>query len=106
MLLRTIPPLMVCKQTTAGQRDVGPVTASAIIATAGDASQFKNGREFAAWLGLTPLNRSSGGKEKLGRITTLSAQSRLPAGIPDAAVAARIADGMDGSCFNRRRNAP
>jgi transposase len=48
---------------------VGPVTASAIVATAGDASQFKNGREFAAWLGLTPLNRSSGGKEKLGRIT-------------------------------------
>ena len=48
---------------------VGPVTASAIVATAGDASQFRNGREFAAWLGLTPLNRSSGGKEKLGRIT-------------------------------------
>lgn len=45
---------------------VGPVTASAIVATAGDASQFKNGREFAAWLGLTPLNRSSGGKENLG----------------------------------------
>jgi transposase len=50
---------------------VGPVTASAIVATAGDASQFKNGREFAAWLGLTPLNRSSGGKEKLGRITKM-----------------------------------
>ncbi len=50
---------------------VGPVTASAIVATAGDASQFKNGREFAAWLGLTPLNRSSGGKEKLGLITKM-----------------------------------
>ncbi len=50
---------------------VGPVTASAIVATAGDASQFKNGREFAAWPGLTPLNRSSGGKEKLGRITKM-----------------------------------
>ena len=58
MLLRTIP-------------GVGPVTASAIVATAGDASQFKNGREFAAWLGLTPLNQSSGGKEKLGRITKM-----------------------------------
>jgi transposase len=58
MLLRTIP-------------GVGPVTASAIVATAGDASQFRNGREFAAWLGLTPLNRSSGGKEKLGRITKM-----------------------------------
>lgn len=50
---------------------VGPVTASAIVATAGDASQFRNGREFAAWLGLTPLNRSSGGKEKLERITKM-----------------------------------
>lgn len=48
---------------------VGPVTASAIAATVGDGKQFKSGREFAAWLGLTPLNRSSGGKERLGRIT-------------------------------------
>ncbi len=31
--------------------------------------QFRNDREFAAWLGLTPANKSSGGKEKLGRIT-------------------------------------
>lgn len=57
-LLRTIP-------------GVGPVTASAIVATVGDARQFKSGREFAAWLGLTPLNRSSGGKEKLGRISKM-----------------------------------
>ena len=48
---------------------VGPITASAIVATIGDGTQFKNGREFAAWLGLTPLNRSSGGKERLGRIS-------------------------------------
>jgi transposase len=61
MLLRTIP-------------GVGPVTASAIVATAGDASQFRNGREFAAWLGLTPLNRSSGGKERLGRISKMGDQ--------------------------------
>ncbi|MFD1158712.1 IS110 family RNA-guided transposase, partial [Roseovarius aestuarii] len=58
MLLRTIP-------------GVGPITASAIVATAGDGHQFRNGREFAAWLGLTPLNRSSGGKEKLGRISKM-----------------------------------
>lgn len=58
MLLRTIP-------------GVGPITASAIVATAGDAHQFRNGREFAAWLGLTPLNRSSGGKERLGRISKM-----------------------------------
>jgi transposase len=48
---------------------IGPITASAIVATIGDAHQFKTGRDLAAWLGLTPLNKSSGGKERLGRIT-------------------------------------
>lgn len=48
---------------------VGPLTASAVVATAGDASVFKNGRQFAAWLGLVPRQYSSGGKNKLGRIT-------------------------------------
>ena len=48
---------------------VGPITASAIVATVGDASQFKSGRQFAAWLGLVPQQRSSGGKERLGRIS-------------------------------------
>jgi transposase len=46
---------------------VGPITASAIVATIGDAHQFRTGRDLAAWLGLTPLNKSSGGKERLGR---------------------------------------
>jgi transposase len=50
---------------------IGPVTASAIAATVGSPEQFKSGREFAAWLGLTPLNRSSGGKERLGRISKM-----------------------------------
>ncbi|MEX3015995.1 IS110 family transposase [Gymnodinialimonas hymeniacidonis] len=48
---------------------IGPITASAVVATIGDAKQFETGRDFAAWLGLTPLNKSSGGKERLGRIT-------------------------------------
>ncbi|MEP4546978.1 MAG: IS110 family transposase [Saccharospirillum sp.] len=48
---------------------VGPLTASAIVATAGSAKPFKNGRQFAAWLGLVPKQRSSGGKAKLGGIT-------------------------------------
>lgn len=48
---------------------VGPLIASAIAATVGDASQFKSGREMAAWLGLTPKQNSSGGKEKFGGIT-------------------------------------
>ena len=53
---------------------VGPITASAIVATVGTGRQFSNGREFAAWLGLTPLNRSSGGKERLGRISKMGDQ--------------------------------
>lgn len=53
---------------------VGPITASAIVATIGSGKQFNNGRAFAAWLGLTPLNRSSGGKERLGRISKMGDQ--------------------------------
>ena len=60
-LLRTIP-------------GVGPITASAIVATVGSGKQFNNGREFAAWLGLTPLNKSSGGKERLGHISKMGDQ--------------------------------
>jgi transposase len=48
---------------------IGPITASAIAATVPDAGQFRSGRQFAAWLGLTPKPRSSGGKERLGRIS-------------------------------------
>ena len=48
---------------------VGPVTASAVVATVGDFQQFKNGAQFGAWLGLTPRQNSSGGKNTLGRIT-------------------------------------
>ncbi len=48
---------------------VGPVTASAVVATVGDFGQFKNGAQFGAWLGLVPRQNSSGGKTNLGRIT-------------------------------------
>ncbi|AXO14554.1 IS110 family transposase [Thalassospira indica] len=48
---------------------VGVLTASAIAATVPDPSFFKSGREFAAWLGLVPRQNSSGGKERLGRIS-------------------------------------
>ena len=48
---------------------VGPVTASAVVATVGDFKQFKNGAQFGAWIGLTPRQHSSGGKNKLGGIT-------------------------------------
>ena len=44
---------------------IGPVTASALIATIGDAKNFNNGRQMAAWLGLVPKQNSSGGKNVL-----------------------------------------
>ena len=46
---------------------VGIMTASAIAATVSDPNLFRSGREFAAWLGMTPKQNSSGGKERLGR---------------------------------------
>lgn len=48
---------------------IGPVTATALVATVGDARAFKNGRQFAAWLGLVPRQFSTGGKPRHGRIT-------------------------------------
>jgi len=57
-LLRTIP-------------GIGPITASALAATIGDASRFATGRDLAAWIGLTPLNRSTGGQQRLGRISRM-----------------------------------
>ncbi|MFC7632655.1 IS110 family transposase [Paraburkholderia humisilvae] len=48
---------------------IGPVIATALVSSVSDPSQFRNGRQFAAWLGLTPMQRSSGGKTRLGGIT-------------------------------------
>jgi transposase len=50
---------------------IGPVGATALAASVTDPGQFRSGRQFAAWLGLTPLQNSSGGKERLGRITKM-----------------------------------
>jgi transposase len=44
---------------------IGPITASAIVATVGTAAEFKNGRQMAAWMGLVPRQHSSGGKQNL-----------------------------------------
>lgn len=44
---------------------VGPLTATAMVAAAGDPKAFKNGRQLSAWLGLVPRQHSSGGKDKL-----------------------------------------
>lgn len=48
---------------------IGPLVANALLATTGDASRFKNGRQFAAWIGLVPAQHSTGGKSRLGSIT-------------------------------------
>ncbi len=50
---------------------IGPVTASALIAAVPSIEVFSSGRDFAAWLGLVPRQNSSGGKERLGRITKM-----------------------------------
>jgi len=48
---------------------IGPVTATALIVAVGDPKCFKNGRQFAAWLGLVPKQRSSGGRARLSGIS-------------------------------------
>jgi transposase len=48
---------------------IGPIIASALAAAVPDPSVFASGRQFAAWLGLVPGQNSTGGKERLGRIT-------------------------------------
>ncbi len=50
---------------------IGPITASAIAASVQDASAFSGPREFAAFLGLAPRQNSSGGKERLGRVSKM-----------------------------------
>jgi transposase len=48
---------------------IGPITATALAASITDPSVFKSGREMAAWIGLVPRQSSTGGKERLGRIS-------------------------------------
>lgn len=50
---------------------IGPITATALLALAPPVESFRNGRDFAAWMGLTPLQRSTGGKQKLGAISKM-----------------------------------
>ena len=50
---------------------IGPITATALLALAPPTESFRSGRDFAAWMGLTPLQRSTGGKQKLGQISKM-----------------------------------
>ena len=54
---------------------IGAVTAAALTALAPPAHTFRRGRDFAAWLGLTPVQRSSGGKERLGKTSKMGERS-------------------------------
>jgi transposase len=58
----------ICRRLR-GIPGIGPISATAIVATMGDPKAFKNGRHFAAFLGLVPRQHSSGGKSQLGRIS-------------------------------------
>jgi transposase len=58
----------VC-QKLAAVPGIGPLTATALVATVGRPQAFHNGRHLAAWLGLVPRQYSSGGKERLGGIS-------------------------------------
>ena len=48
---------------------IGPITASALVASIGDAKNFAHGRQLAAWLGLVPKQYSTGGKARLQGIS-------------------------------------
>ena len=54
---------------------IGPVTATALVALAPPPDVFRRGRDFGAWLGLTPLQRSTGGKQRLGRVSKMGERS-------------------------------
>jgi transposase len=73
---------------------IGPVTAAALVALAPAPESFRCGRDFSAWVGLTPLQRSTGGKQKLGRadLTTTAGDRRERR--DQAGAASRCAGGL------------
>jgi transposase len=74
---------------------VGPVLATALVALAPAPGTFRRGRDFAAWVGLTPRQHSSGGKERLGRTTKMGERSlrRLLIIGASSAIIAAVRDG-------------
>jgi transposase len=75
---------------------VGPIIATALVTLAPAPSTFRRGRDFAAWLGLTPKQHSSGGKERLGRTSKMGERSLRRLLIIGASSAAKNA-GREGS---------
>lgn len=70
---------------------IGPVVATALVALAPAACTFRRGRDFAAWVGLTPRQHSSGGKERLGRTSKMGERSLRRLLILGASSAAKAA---------------
>ena len=70
---------------------VGPIVATALVALAPAPETFRRGRDFAAWVGLTPLQHSSGGKERLGRTSKMGERTLRRLLIIGASSAAKAA---------------
>ncbi|WP_420337107.1 IS110 family transposase [Roseibium sp.] len=69
MKLRTWHRNNEARQLLAAVRGFGVITATALVGTIEDATQFHSGRQLVSWLGLVPRQYSSGGKERLDRIS-------------------------------------
>ena len=69
-----------------------PLTATALVAAVGDATGVKNGRQFAAWLGLVPRQHSTGGQTTLLGITTGGHRSLRMLLIPGARAVLRVVE--------------
>ena len=70
---------------------VGPIAATALAALAPAPETFRRGRDFAAWIGLTPLQKSSGGKERLGKVSKMGERTLRRLLIIGASSAAKAA---------------
>jgi transposase len=70
---------------------VGAIVATALVALAPDPVTFRRGRDFAAWVGLTPLQHSSGGKERIGRTSKMGERTLRRLLIIGASSAAKAA---------------
>lgn len=81
---------------------VGPITASAMAASIGDARNFKNGRQFAAWLGIVPKQHSTGGKSTLLSISKRGDTYLRTLLIHGARAVIRIAEGKPGDSWLRQ----
>jgi transposase len=75
---------------------IGPITATALAALAPPPETFRKGRDFAAWVGLTPLQRSTGGKQKLGAISRMGERTLRRLLIVGASAVVRHASRRDG----------